>query len=200
MGRRSLKVKSAAQNVKISHRWTINITIWAFMITVAINALTSNTDRLGTAAAVVTLLLIILLGILFDLIGVAVSTASETPFHSMSAKKIAGAPESIWIIRHAHQIANFCGDVIGDVAGVISGAMSSVIVLDLSPKLNINPIILGLVVTGLAASLMIGGKSAGKGFAMIHNNTIVFLMGKTLHLAKGILPKRKKKRNNKKQV
>ena len=41
------------------------------------------------------LLFIVLLGILFDIVGVAVTSAEERPFHSMAAKKVPGAAECI---------------------------------------------------------------------------------------------------------
>ena len=59
----------------------------AFVFTVVISALTAGAEGLGLAAAAGMLLLIVLLGIGFDIIGVAVSTASEEPFHAMAAKK-----------------------------------------------------------------------------------------------------------------
>ncbi len=200
MDRRRLKVKSAAGNVKVSHRWTISITVGAFFLTMGINALTSNADDLGLIMAMITLLLIILFGVVFDLVGVAVSTASETPFHAMAAKKIPGARESIAIIRHAQQISSFCNDVIGDIAGVISGAMTGAIVIGIVRTFNVGSALLGLLVTALVASMMIGGKAAGKGVAMVHNNTIVFVTGKVAYFFKRLIPRWGKKQKNRKQV
>lgn len=62
------------------------------------------------------------INILFDMIGTAVQSAEEKPFHSLAARKVKGARESISVIRHAPQLANLCCDVIGDIAGIISGA------------------------------------------------------------------------------
>lgn len=197
LDRRKLKVKSAAGNVKVSHKWTISITIWAFILSVGISVLTSEAERVALPVALIMLFAIILLGILFDILGVAVSTASETPFHAMAAKKIAGARESIEIVRHAQQISSFCNDVIGDIAGIISGAMTAAVVISIVSLAHWNSTVVSLVLTGLVAALMIGGKAAGKGLAMLHNNTIVFIMGKIFHMAKGLLPYRTKKPRSK---
>ena len=62
------------------------------------------------------------------MIGTAVQSAEEKPFHSLAARKVKGARESISVIRHAPQLANLCCDVIGDIAGIISGATTTLIV------------------------------------------------------------------------
>lgn len=85
--RKGLKVKGAGQNIKVSHKWTASVTVMAFVFTVVISALTAGAEGLGLAAAAGMLLLIVLLGIGFDIIGVAVSTASEEPFHARRRKK-----------------------------------------------------------------------------------------------------------------
>ena len=61
------------------------------------------------------------------MIGTAVQSAEEKPFHSLAARKVKGARESISVIRHAPQLANLCCDVIGDIAGIISGATTTLI-------------------------------------------------------------------------
>lgn len=196
--RQKFKVKSAGQNIKVSHRWTVSVTIWAFVLSVAISALTSGAEELGLFPAIGVLLLIVVLGIAFDIAGVAVSTASEEPFHAMAARKIAGARESVAIIRSAQQISSLCNDVIGDIAGIISGAMTTAIVVTVCGNSHdTTSTMLNLVFAGIVAALMIGGKAAGKGLAMKNNNTIVFIIGKSVYYLKKIFfigSKRKKKK------
>lgn len=62
--------------------------------------------------------------------------AEEKPFHSLAARKVKGARESISVIRHAPQLANLCCDVIGDIAGIISGATTTLIVSELVVNLT----------------------------------------------------------------
>lgn len=177
-----LKVKSSGGNIKVSHKWTVLVTIGAFISTVLITLLTDGAEKLNNIVAISVLLLIIVLGIIFDIIGVAVSTASEEPFHAMAAKKIPGAKTSIKIIRSAQQISSLCNDVIGDIAGIISGAMTTAIVIKLAASAtNTTSTLLNLLLTGLVAAIMIGGKAAGKGFAMTNNNMIVFIFGKIIY-------------------
>lgn len=44
-------------------------------------------EKLPITISFVLLLVIILLGILFDIIGIAATAADEVPFHAMAAKK-----------------------------------------------------------------------------------------------------------------
>ncbi len=187
--------------MKVSHKWTAIVTVLAFVLSIAISALTSGAEKMGVIPAIMVLLLIVLLSIVFDIIGMAVSTASEEPFHAMSAKKIPGAKESVAIIRSAQQISSMCNDVIGDIAGVISGAMTGAIVVSLCTMFALGATFLNLIFAGVVAAAMIGGKAAGKGFAMKNNNTIVFIIGKTVYYIKKIIPFSKgNKKNNKRQV
>lgn len=201
MGKRhKIRVKAAGQNVKVSHRWTIIVTILAFVLSIFISALTLGAEELGLFIAILVLLLIVVLGIVFDIAGMAVSTASEEPFHAMAAKRIAGAKESIKIIRSAQQISSVCNDVIGDIAGIISGAMTTAIVVSLCAGKAYNSTLLNLVFAAVVAALMIGGKAAGKAVAMKNNNTIVFIMGKIVYFAKRLVCFKRKNKKSKRQV
>ncbi len=192
MGKRQgIKVKAAGQNVKVSHKWTLIVTVLAFFLTVTMSVLTSGAEELGLYTAIVVLFFIIMLGILFDIIGMAVSTASEEPFHAMAAKKISGAKESVSIIRSAQQISSVCNDVIGDIAGIISGAMTTAIVVSICAVSKQNATLLNLIFAGVVAALMIGGKAAGKGIAIKNNNTIVFIIGKITYYTKKLFVRKK---------
>lgn len=191
--KKRLKVKSSSGNIKVSNKWTVIVTVLAFILSVSITALTDGAEKLNNAVAITVLFLIVILGILFDIAGVAVSTASEEPFHAMAAKKISGAKESIKIIRAAQQISSLCNDVIGDIAGIVSGAMTAAVVAKITVGAQ-NSIIMitELFLTGLVAAVMIGGKAAGKGFAMTNNNMIVFILGKIMYFFKNIFKFKKR--------
>ncbi len=189
--RRILKVKSSAENMKINHKWTALVTVLAFVLSVLFSLLTASADEMGTVLAFIVLLIIVFLSILFDMLGMAISTASEAPFHAMAARRIRGAKESIRIIRSAQELSSLCNDVIGDIAGIISGAMTGAIVVSVATMLQMNSDVVNLLLAGVVAALMIGGKAAGKGIAMLHNNTIVFILGKIVYYA--CAPFRRKK-------
>lgn len=127
------------------------------------------------------LLIVILTGIAFDIVGTAVTAATETPFHAMAADKVSGSKQAIYLVRRADQVANFCNDVVGDIAGTIGGALVAALTLALSHKYRtgleewLSPIGIALV-----AALTVGGKAFGKSFAIERANDIVFSVGKLL--------------------
>lgn len=138
-------------------------------------------SKVNLAMAFVILISFVLIGILFDIIGVAVTSANETPFHSLSSQKIRGAKEAVRLIRNADRVGSFCNDVIGDIVGIISGSATTVIVaMIISSGLNITNFALTVVMTALVAALTIGGKAAGKRIAIDKSSSIVFFVGKVI--------------------
>ena len=127
------------------------------------------------------LVIIILAGISADIVGTAVAAAKEAPFHAKGAKKVPGAPESVFLIRNADRVANICNDVIGDIAGTLSGAMGIALVLQILLRWpETERMILNMLMTGAIAALTIGGKAAGKRLALTHPNEVIFLVGRVI--------------------
>ncbi|MCX7884400.1 MAG: hypothetical protein N2448_05145 [Caloramator sp.] len=174
-------------NKNSNYKWIIGITLWTFLISSFIsfisNAILSN---VGIFIAFIILVIIILIGILFDIIGVSVTAADEVPFHSMASRKVKGAKTSVFLIRNADKVSNFCNDVIGDVCGVVSGATGAVIISKIIISTNIqNKTILTLSISALIASLTVGGKAIGKNFAISQSNNIVYGVAWFLETLKG---------------
>ena len=127
------------------------------------------------------LLVIILIGIMFDIIGVAVTSADETPFHAMAARKVRGAKEAIWLLRRAERVSSICNDVVGDICGVVSGSASAAIAVQLLNKFEFSwPNLVTLLMSSLVAGLTVGGKAIGKTFAVNSSTDIVFSVGKSI--------------------
>ncbi|MGI6453357.1 MAG: DUF21 domain-containing protein [Syntrophomonadaceae bacterium] len=125
--------------------------------------------------SIILLLLIIFLGIFFDIIGTAATAASMPPFNARAAKKVSGAQQAVKIVQNADRVANFCNDVIGDIAGTLSGAIGAAIVINLADELGVSDLVLSsAVMTGLIASLTVGGKAIGKNVAVKNANCIIF--------------------------
>lgn len=130
---------------------------------------------LGLAIAV--LFVIIFTGIFFDLLGIAVTSAEETPFHAMAAHRLRGAKESITIIRNAGPVANFFNDVIGDISGIISGSAAAAILIKINQEISFENTALSFVLTAIIAAITVGGKAIGKEIALRHSGYVVFKMG-----------------------
>lgn len=127
------------------------------------------------------LLIVIFVGIIFDMIGIAVAVADEKWFHAKASKKLRGASQSILMIRHAAKVATICNDVVGDICGTVSGVFGVTIVFQLaSGRPSWDESILTMIMTGMVASLTVGGKALAKSKAMVDSQKIVGTVGRIL--------------------
>ena len=158
-----------------------------FLVTLAVSGMISLiSDEVmassGLLAAFAILLGIVFLGIIFDIIGMAVATASEKPFHSMAARKVPGAQEAIRLLRNAERVSSICNDVVGDICGVVSGSASATIAaLILTHVDTLGPRAVSLGMSALVAGLTVGGKAIGKTIAVNSCTQIVHLVGRILY-------------------
>ena len=163
-------------------RWVVTV----FLVTLVVSGIISLiSDEVmansGLLAAFGILLGIVFLGIVFDIIGMAVATASEKPFHSMAARKVPGAQEAIRLLRNAERVSSICNDVVGDICGVISGSASATIAaLILTHVDTAWPRVISLAMSALVAGLTVGGKAIGKTIAVNSCTQIVHLVGRVL--------------------
>ncbi|MCG4584337.1 hypothetical protein L0P56_02420, partial [Anaerosalibacter bizertensis] len=139
---------------KQTKKWVIVISVWTFVMAIFFSLITEKLMKnLDVFFAFIILIIIILLGILFDIIGIAVTASDEKPFHSMAANKVEEAKHAIKLIKNAGQVSNFCNDVIGDISGIVSGSAGTIIIYNLINKYNIkNGTILSIIITALIAS------------------------------------------------
>jgi len=133
------------------------------------------------AVAFLILLAIVLIGIVFDTIGVAVTSADEKPFHSMAARKVPGAQEAIRLLRNAERVSSICNDVVGDICGVVSGSASATIAAQVLKQFDFTwPQLVSLLMSALVAGLTVGGKAIGKTFAINSCTVIVQSVGRVI--------------------
>ncbi len=136
---------------------------------------------------VLILFLVICTGILFDIIGTAITAAEEKPFHAMGADKIRGSKQAVALIRNADKVANICNDVVGDISGTIGGALTAAIVLGFAHrKMLFSQDMMNAAAIALVAALNVGGRAFGKSYAIEKANHIIFQVGKLLSYAKFI--------------
>ena len=163
-------------------RWVVTI----FLVTIVVSSVISLASDVLMAnssmgIAFLILLVIIFIGIIFDIIGMAVATADEKPFHSMAARKVPGAQESIKLLRNAERVSSICNDVVGDICGVVSGSASATIAAQILSNFEFTwPQIVSLAMSALAAGLTVGGKAIGKTFAVNSCTQIVHMVGKVI--------------------
>ncbi|MBQ6497645.1 MAG: hypothetical protein IJI58_02895 [Bacilli bacterium] len=173
--RKKEKIKKEKVNVK----WIITIIVVSFVISFCLSFIANSTiPHLSLIFGIIITLIFILIGILFDIIGVAVTTADEAVFHSMNSRKVKGANVAVKFKKNADKVSSFCCDVIGDICGVISGAAGTTIAAILITKYHFNVLLVGLLVTAVISSLTIGGKAIGKSFAINKSDIILYEFAK----------------------
>ena len=165
-------------------RWSLTILFGSFFLSMVFNALSKTVLlTVGTVIAFFVLGAFVLLGIIFDIFGVATTTASEKPFNSMASKRVTGAKEALWLVKNAEKVSSICNDVIGDICGIMSGSTAAVIIAKL-PFTGTTGFMISLVITAFVAGVTVGGKAFGKGFAISKSNEIVFFMAKVISFFK----------------
>lgn len=175
--RRKEKRDKARPDVK----WIAEIMIISFVISLIFSfASELILPNVHVILGIVIVILFIIAGLIFDMVGVAVTSADEKPFHSMNSRKVRGADIAVLFKKNANKVASFCNDVIGDICGIVSGSAGAMIAVSLADTLNIDKFIISLLVTALIAALTIGGKAIGKSYAINKSNLILYEFAKLI--------------------
>ena len=178
--------KTDPEAAKRQRHKTIRWVVTVFLITVVISGIISLVsdevmDSSSLPVAFLILLAIVMVGIIFDIIGMAVASADEKPFHSMAARKVPGSQEAIRLLRNAERVSSICNDVVGDICGVVSGSASATIAALILTQVDVGwPRGVSLVMSALVAGLTVGGKAIGKKIAMKKSKDVIYLTAKVL--------------------
>lgn len=164
--------------------WAVGVTVISFALSISILFISTGLfETISPVFSFLIVLLIVMIGVIFDLIGVAVTAADEKPFHSMASKKYSGARHAIKLIRNADKVSSICNDVVGDICGVVSGTAGAAIVYRLFSGASDSSLI-EAVVGGLIAAVTVGGKAFAKKFGMNNSNFIIYKIGTLFALFK----------------
>ena len=169
--------KDENENIK----WFIEVFIMTFILSMVFSYVSTNgVSNLSLIPAILILIAVIFIGIIFDIIGVAVTVANENEFHAKATKKVEGSKDSIKLIRNAPKVANICADVIGDICGVLSGAISALIAMKITEQFGLS-FNIQFILSATVAALTVGGKALGKGVANNNSTKIVHAVGIVLN-------------------
>jgi hypothetical protein len=175
--------KASAKNKKQSkYSWPIKVGVLTLALALGFGVLSEvMLSDAGIILAIAVIVIFLFISIVFDTVGVAVTSADESPFHSMAARKVPGAQESIKLLRNAERVSSICNDVIGDICGVVSGSASAAIAAQVLENFQFSwPRIITLLMSALVAGLTVGGKAIGKTFAINSCTKIVHAVGKII--------------------
>ncbi len=167
---------------KKTYQWVLTVFFLSFGMSMLMSW--SSSAALARASVVIaglTVLLLVTLGIVTDMIGVAVTSASQAPLISMASKKVPGARQALWLTKNADRVSSICNDVVGDICGVVSGAAGTTLALRVAEMMgSASSFYIGIVVAGLIAALTVGGKAAAKTIAIKSSHRIVLFAGRVL--------------------
>jgi len=173
------KRKERIKKEKVNKAWIVTIVTVSFIISFLLSFIANATiPNLSLIVGIIITLSFIFIGVIFDIIGVAVTAADEKVFHSMNSRRVKGAKVAVKFKKNADKVSNFCCDVIGDVCGVISGAAGTTIAAIMITKYHTNILLTGLFLTAIISSLTIGGKAIGKSFAINKCDIILYEFAK----------------------
>jgi CBS domain containing-hemolysin-like protein len=173
-------------SIKSSMRWSVLISLVTFILACIFTVSSSSIlDGVSWGVGMLIVIFLILIGIIFDVLGLAAASANEVPFHGMASEKVNGSKQAIYIVRNADRFSNFCNDVIGDITSVISGAAITVVVIKLLNSFGEGDEFLRTMVTvvftAIVSALTVGGKAMGKSFAIHFSTEIVLFIGKIFY-------------------
>ena len=180
--------KNYNQKDKSNVKWIISVFVTTIVLSLFFSLVSTNAiNKLSIIPAFLILILVVLVGIMFDMIGIAVTIADEDEFHAKATKRIPGSKTSVRLIRNSSKVANFCADVIGDICGVLSGAISALIGIKIAANFNLGYNI-EFIIGAVVAAITVSGKAIGKDIAKAKSTSIVHAVAKVLnflHLNKG---------------
>lgn len=180
-------------------KWIFTVVCLSFGLSVVMSFVTSIfVDSAGLLVALISLIVLVMIGIVSDIIGTAVTSADEQPFIAMASKRIFGARQALRLIRKAERVSSILNDVVGDIVGIISGSAGSVIALYLV-SLGLKSAVASVLITAFTSAFMIGGKAYGKGIAITNSSAIVLNVGKLLAVFETKNKKKQKKKTRKEE-
>lgn len=193
------KKKKSGKKTGPDWGWILFIFVITMVISAAMSFISSRLlGNAGMAVSFLILICIVAIGIVFDIIGVAVTACPEAPFHAMASRKVAEAPDALKLLRNANRVSSFCNDVIGDICGVISGSAAAVIaarVLILSKSKS--EIFITLLLSAVVSGMTVGGKACGKSLAMNSSTAVVRTAARVLCFFRTLPRRLQKKRTEK---
>lgn len=168
-------IEKTKEKKLVDFKWILKIVILTFVISLGMSFASGATlPKVPTIVGILIVLLFILIGVIFDMIGVAVTASDLSVFNSMSSRKVKGAKLAVRFKQNADKVSSFCNDVIGDICGVVSGSCCITIAGNISKSFNLNYLLCSLIVTSIVSALTIGGKALGKNIAINKSDSILY--------------------------
>lgn len=176
---------SVKEKKKSHAKWVLVVFILTFILSTTFSFLSTEAmEKISLPFAIVMLFIIILIGVLMDLVSVAVTAADIDSLHAKASDKKKGAKTAIKLVKHADKVASICADVIGDICGILTGSVGVLVAIEIANRYNFQLPIVTLIVGGIIAALTVTGKAIEKQMSIDKANEIVYIVGKILEFYK----------------
>ena len=176
---------------KTNSHWVIKVVVVGIITSMTFTLASARIlGSVGYVMAFILLIIFISLGIIFDLVGVAVTAADMAPLHAKAAHREKGTTEAIRMIKNAEKVSSICNDVVGDISSIVSGSTAAIITARLMTDFSTENILIQMAVSAFVTALTIGGKAVGKMMAINSSTLIVLRVGKIINFVSGLFRKR----------
>ena len=159
--------------------WVIFVFFLSFVLSLLMSWSSSTAlSTVGITLATLTVLILVSIGILFDILGVAVTSADKPPLVAMTTRRVPGARQALWMVQNADRMASVCNDVVGDICGV-------------GEKMGLSStFVVGILVAAFIAAFTVGGKAIGKRLAIKRSKDILMLTGRAAAFLSGLFKRK----------
>lgn len=181
-------------------RWPLIVLALSFTLSMAFGVLSEVAlDGANIAVAVIVIVVFLVIAIITDMIGVAITACDEKNFRAMAARKVRGAKEAIILQKKADRVSSIVADILGDICSILSGAAGAAVsaALIMQSMSDFVDIVIASLVSAVIAALLISGKAFMKRYSMNHADNIILFIGKILSIFH--ISKDKKKKSQKKE-
>lgn len=152
----------------------------ACLMTLASTLVLEQMETFGVGFAI--LIMVILVGVLFDIVGTAVSVCGQSHLNAKASRKIPGAKKALLLVKNASRVANICNDVVGDICGTVSGGLGTALAAMLISGGGWQGLMCSVGISGCIAAATVAGKALGKNFALSMADDIIYRVGCLLDL------------------
>lgn len=160
--------------------WTLKVFFLTFALAIIFSMIANYLGKFNNIVLSICIIMIILTGILFDLIGTAVLSCDMKVLHSRASQKLKGSKNAIALAKNASTVSSFCNDVIGDVCGIVSGSLIAILVVNIFASSNAS--LWNVLLSSVLSALTVGGKAIGKTLGVKKSNDIIYNVGKILSI------------------
>lgn len=166
--------------------WPLKALVISLTLAFAVNALSSfslSGANLWISLAVTVLILI--LGVVFDMIGTAATSCDVGPFLAMASRKVKGGKMAVKLAKKRDIVSSVCCDIVGDICGIVSGVCAATIAAEIAEKAGLATAAafwVSVSVYAIVSMATITLKAAGKGIAVKKANSIVYGVAKILSI------------------